>query len=1042
MGKFGVHHCWRWMGAMVLLGLLAPIWTVAAAPNVDPVEYFEKNVRPLFVEACQSCHGPKRQESSLRLDSREAVLKGGDSGPAVVPGAPAKSLLLAAVSQDGDLRMPPEAKLRPDQVAVLKTWIELGAPWGVETPTAKLRSGEITAEERGFWSFRPPVHHGVPTTMHPGWGLSPIDAFVLAKLEAKGLAPPVRATKRELIRRATFDLTGLPPTPEEIASFLADDSSGAFEKVVDRLLATRAYGEHWGRKWLDVVRYADTAGETADYPIREAWRYRNYVIDSFARDKPYDEFLREQIAGDLFAVDGAPERFADRIVATGFIASSRRFGFDSENYHHLTIQDTIDTLGQAALGLTIGCARCHDHKYDPVLMEDYYGWYGIFSSTRYAFPGSEEKKRPRDFVPLVPPAEAAKRLEAHNREISAIDHEIKSFETEAGRLSAALSALVDVDGGFECQNEGAPPSTPWGHLEGARVSAAAQSPWVNVHPKGRVGVRLPTGTANNATGQLLVVKRTASSAPKVFLNIDLRCAEAGPNEKGSYRIYWGHGPGNSAAIELFIDAGHFYLRSGDKTETARAVSIGEWVNVQLALDLKTKTYSGVAATAVDAVRFENKRFAANWDGVIDYFFVDGYGHLPGPKPVVDVDNMSIQDSPFASPSASSAAARGESLDLARMVKQKLAALVAQKAEWDAKKKRLSEKGPFDLAYAVMEGTAADAAIQRRGEPDRPGPIVPRRMPRVFDPAAPSASGAAVTSISNGSGRRELAEWLTWPEHPLTARVMVNRVWQGHFGHGLVRTENDFGTRGERPSHPELLDELALQFIKAKWSIKAMHKLMMLSATYQASASASDPQGEQVDPENRLLWRFPRRRLDAEAIRDSLLALGGQLDRSPGEGHPFPPVETWGFSQHAPFLATYPSDKRSVYLMTQRIRRHPFLALFDGADPNVTTSKRGATVVPTQALFFLNDPSVHEQSRGFARRLIKAERDPSRRIESAYIAAFGRPPDKFERFDAKAFLSRYDERLASRGMGEKERELEALAGFARTLFANSEFIYVD
>ena len=305
--------------------------------------------------------------------------------------------------------MPPKSKLKESDVAILSTWIKEGMPWPGGAAVISTRSGGPSPQERKFWSFQPVVAPALPKVRNTAWLKSPVDAFILAKQEAVGIAPVKPADKRTLIRRATFDLIGLPPTPDEVAEFLADHSPDAFAKVVDRLLASPAYGERWGRHWLDVVRYADTAGETADYPVPEAYKYRNYVINSFNADKPYDEFLREQIAGDILAAAGPPERYAERVTATGFIAISRRFGFDPENYQHLTIQDTIDTVGQSMLGLTIGCARCHDHKFDPISSRDYYALYGIFSSTVYSCTGSEETKRPHEMVPAVPPVEAAKR---------------------------------------------------------------------------------------------------------------------------------------------------------------------------------------------------------------------------------------------------------------------------------------------------------------------------------------------------------------------------------------------------------------------------------------------------------------------------------------------------------------------------------------------------------------------------------------------------------------------------------------------------------
>jgi hypothetical protein len=725
----------------------AALLLIAAEPPANDAAFFENEVRPVLVRACLSCHGPAKQRSSLRLDSRDAMLTGGDGGPAVVPGKPADSPLVSAVAHRGPLKMPPDKKLTDREVAVLTRWVEAGAPWPGSATGAKVRSGGVTDADRQFWSFRPVTDPPVPAVRDIAWPRTDIDRFLLAKLEAAGLAPAPSADRATLLRRVTFDLTGLPPTPEELDAFLADTGPDAYERVVERLLASPAYGERWGRHWLDVVRYADTAGETADYPAPLAYRYRDWVVNAFNRDQPYDEFLREQVAGDILAAAGPRNRYAERVVATGFVAVSRRFGFDPENYQHLTIQDTIDTVGQAVLGLTLGCARCHDHKFDPVTRHDYYALYGIFAGTKYAFPGSEQKRRPYDLVPLVPPAEA--------------------------------------------------------------------------------------------------------------------------------------------------------------------------------------------------------------------------------------------------------------------------------------------KQSHELAYAVTEGKPGDARLHRRGEPRDLGESVPRRFLEVL-------GGDRLPPGTAGSGRRELADWLTRPSNPLTARVMVNRVWQHHFGTGLVATPNDFGARGRPPSHPELLDHLAARFVAGGWSVKALHRRILHSAAYRtATAPPSD-----ADPSNRLLAHFNRRRLSAEELRDALLMLGVRLDRTAGGPHPFPPPEQWKFTQHTPFSAVYPTDKRSVYLMTPRLRRHPYLALFDGPDPNASTARREPTTVPTQALFLMNDPLVHTQADGFAARLLAVTPDERGRIVFAHRAALGRPPEPDELAAAATFLAAYRTRLQSAGTPAAKVEPLAWAALARTLFGRNEFLFVE
>jgi cytochrome c553 len=725
--------------------LLVASFAGAAEPAPNGDEFFEKEVRPLLIARCLQCHGDNKTKGDLKLTSRETLLKGGDRGPAVAPGKPDESLIVQAVRFKEKPKMPPTGKLDDREIQTLTRWVAMGAPWPKTTVlAAPVGEFRITDQQRKFWSFQPVKATEPPSAKDAAWNGSPIDRFLQVKRETLSLKPVGLADKRVLIRRVTFDLTGLPPTPEEIDAFLADDSSKAFEKVVDRLLASSAYGERWGRYWLDVAHYADTAGETADYPVPQAYRYRNYVIDSFNADKPYDQFVREQIAGDLLTPGAnAPGSPGERLIATGFLAGARRFGFDPQNYHYLTIEDTIDTTGKAILGLTVACARCHDHKFDPISQGDYYAFYGIFDSTKYPFPGSEEHKAPSDF------------------------------------------------------------------------------------PK------LPDGQA---------------------------------------------------------------------------------------------------------------------------------------------------------------------------------------------------------VYAVGEGTPHNVHIHKRGDPLTPGAEAPRRFLQIL-------GGQPVPADGKSSGRLQLADWLSSPKNPLTARVMVNRIWQHHFGEGLVRTPNNFGKQGRSPTHPELLDYLADRFMASGWSVKAMHKMILLSRTYQLS-SAEDAGDRALDPNDENLWRFDRRRLDAEAIRDSLLAVSGTLDRTMPGPHPFPPANTWNFTQHNPFQAVYETKHRSVYLMTQRQCRQPYLALFDGADPNTSTAARSTTTVPTQALYFLNDPFVHDLADKFAARILAATTDEGARIDLAHRIAYGRPATPDETHTAEAYLRKYEQGLKEAGVPAEKQTAAAWASYARVLFAANEFVYID
>jgi hypothetical protein len=697
--------------------------------------------------------------------------------------------------------MPPKRHLPAEVVTAFNQWVAQGAVWPVKDDRKPAEQGARAARHWAFQSLKTVEPPSDPT----GQSRSPIDRFIAAKRAGAGLRPVRPADRRTLIRRVTFDLVGLPPTPEEVLDFENDASPAAFSRVVDRLLASPQYGERWGRHWMDVVRFADTAGDNADYPIPEAARYRDYIIDAFNRDKPFDQFMSEQLAGDILARDGKTDDYAESVVATGFLALSRRYATAPFELWHLTLEDTIETTGRTFLGLTLRCARCHDHKFDPVSQRDYYALYGIFASTTFPYAGSEEllsKDFPRqNFVPLVEPERA--------------EPKVKAYRDRQAKLEATIKAT-------ESKND---------------PSAA--------------------GRLKELRREMVLLKRP-SLPPDV----------------------------------------------------------------------------------------------------------------PG-------------------------------------------------------------------AYAVTEGTPVDAPLQRRGDPGSPGDVVPRGVPRfAFLDGEPPPKVS-----SHGSGRLELARWLSQPTNSLTPRVMVNRIWQHHFGRGIVATPSNFGVRGEPPTHPELLDWLATRFINSGWSIKAIHREILLSQTYCLS-SDNDTDDAIVDPDDRWLWRFPRLRLDAESIRDSMLAVSGNLDRARPGPHPVPPIDTWSWTQHNAFKAVYVSNHRSVYLMTQRLLKHPYLAIFDGPDTNTSTEARPRSTVPLQALYLMNNPFVQEQAAGLARRVIGGSGALSERIALAYQLAWSRLPTADERDRAIEFLDRAAAALAAGGTSARDREREAWTSLAKVMLTANEFLYVD
>lgn len=1010
----------------VTVGLLF-FATLCHAQSDD--DFFEARVRPLLVKHCQDCHGAKKQEGGLRLDSRDAWLRGGDRGAAIVAGEPDQSLLIQAVRHDDpDLQMPPNAqKLTAAEIADLETWVQRGASDPRRESEAETSNRLSLEESQSHWSFQPLKPGAPPQDPEDHWSRNSVDAFIHAQLKQQKLSPVADADRRTLIRRATFDLTGLPPTPAEIEAFLSDESADAFTTLVDRLLESSAYGERWGRHWLDVARYADTAGDGSDYPVPEAGKYRNWVINAFNNDQPFNEFIREQIAGDILAIDGPPEQYADRVIATGFLAIGKRYGYkDAPDYQYLDFGDAIDSVGRSLLGLSLGCARCHDHKYDPISAADYYALYGIMESTQWAFPGGEEQKRPSRFPPLVPPAEVTVRETAKAEQLAQLDSEIAVKKRERSALDPdSMGGGTDL--GFEAQQPGKPPGQPWVSAGPIEVLAEAQSPFDHIHPQGRLGVRIGSGQPNE--GLRYVFENGLRAMPNTLMHfaIDFRSAEES-KEPGAFRFYLGRGVVESLAVECSATATEFAIRNGSNWEVIRQLEPGTWYTLQLSIDPTAKTYSGIVGTSAELTIFQEKRTAPNWDGVINCFICDGIGHVAGPVCARDLDNLGLRETPFGAPGSGPIAVRAIDPD----AQQKIELLDADIKSLQERRQTIASEPLYPVAYGVSEGSPTNSRVQLRGEPHRLSDEIPRRNLELL--------GGELVPAGSGSGRLELADWITRPTNPLTARVFVNRVWQWHFGAGLVTTPSDFGSRGEQPSHPELLDWLATEFIASGWSVKSLHRLIMNSRTYQL-ASVDHKTNLAADPGNRWHWRYSRRPLDAESIRDALLAVSGRLDRSVPESHPFPAVDTWGFTIHAPFHAVYESNHRSVYLMLQRNRRHPYLALFDAADPNQSIAARQPTTTPTQALFLMNSPFVHEVAEAFARQVVSVPGDEQAKTRWAFETVHGQIPDDAVVQDTIAFVSAYREKLATQDSAV-EQDIAAWAALARVLLTSNAFLFVE
>ena len=1071
------------LAAGVLLGGSVP--TLQAAGASREVRFFENQVRPLLVRHCFGCHGRAKQESGLRLDSRTALIKGGHGGAVVVPGQIEQSRLLHLVRRTGRVKMPPEQPLSAQQVAVLQEWIAQGAVF----PVASQSTFEVS-ESGDFWSFRHP--RSAPAAVPPGRlpGAESIDGFVAARLAREGLAAGGRANRHVLLRRASYDLTGLPPTAADVAAYAADETPDAFEKVVDRLLGSPAYGEKWGRHWLDVVRYADTAGETADFPVPQAYLYRNYVIDAHNADKPYDEFIREQVAGDmmaerliaqrrmhsglagaagfdpelttrtLFAGDGVlAQRYRELVTATGFLAISRRFGFSADADHHLTIQDTIDTLGQVVLGLSLGCARCHDHKYDPVTTADYYAWYGIFASTQYAYPGSEGDNRPRDLTPVIPLGAARNRIREFMAEEKRVESELARLSARRAEIEKRLrpyaSLVADVGPTEWIWNPYW--STVQGLLFNDYIPNDAGHQGYHVYrPAGR-GIPLLAVNASDETlrvpgivpaGSVVVHPDTVDGAAVAWVSpLDGRVRIAGSvgdvHDCGN-GVRWHLDHLRTSGFQALATgavgraAVHRFGVEGSEREGHFEVDVRRGDLIQLAISMNDDL--GCDLTRLELRIRSLGSSAQEWDlarDVVPDLYEEGEGN-PHSDQTGNRNSWCFYRltaalrQEWAAEKALSARELSSFRKRAHELREELERAVIALDDLQHRQQVMAQRGAYESVYGVVEGRSADARVHRRGDPTALG-VVARR-------ANLAILGGETISNGEGSGRLSLADWLTRDENPLTARVIANRIWQQHFGNGIVRTENDFGHRGDDPTHPALLDWLALQMMRSGWSMKFLHRRIMSSATYQ-QVSRGGEDSREIDPEGKWLWRFPRRRLSAEEIRDSFLFVAGVLDQSMGQSHPFPPVSSWNFTQHGPFYGLYAHRRRSIYTMQQRLKRNPFLALFDGPDPNATTAKRLVTTVPTQALYLMNSEEVHTAATALQRAIAMVESGVASQIRLAYRKTLARNPTASEIDTAQDFLRHYADRVDVAGAGQPGTQ-ESLRALLRTLLVRNEFLFVD
>ena len=813
-------------------------------PTPAGIEFFEKKIRPVLTQHCYKCHSAAAAsvKGELKLDTRDGLLKGGESGASVVPGDSQSSLLMEALRFEG-LEMPPTGKLSDEQIADFAAWIDMGAPDPRTGAGAKKKLDLASA--RQFWAYKLPNKPAIPAVQNVGWAKTDVDRFLLAAMERQGLQPADDADKLTWLRRVTFDLIGLPPTPAEVDAYLADGSSGADAAVVDRLLASPQFGERWGRHWLDVARYGESTGKERNIPFTHAWRYRDWVVDAVNADKPYTAFIKEQIAGDLLPAAN-PQQHNSQSIATGFLALGPKSVNErnAEQYLMDAVDDQIDVTTRAFLATTVGCARCHDHKFDPIPTSDYYALAGIFRSTE------------------------------------------------------TLSGVVG---------------------------------------------RSTKGVKNDYSGELMAL--------------------SAPNSTG--------GAGKEAASKLSAEDQAEYAKihkrlEQRREELARLVKSvkGTTQNKNAAKNSAKKQYK----TLTEQIERDEKKLA---------------DLKAGAKP----------------------AAGGGSADSFAM-------------------------GVRDVARP------ADTEVRTRGEPEEKGAVVPRGFVQVLK------SSQTPKVDPRHSGRLQLAEWIASRDNPLTARVMVNRVWYHLFGRGIVETVDNFGALGEEPSHPELLDYLAVRYMDQGWSLKKTIRELVLSRAYRM-ASEHDADNYAKDPGNRYFWRMNRRRLDAEAIRDATLAVGGTLDLARPVGSPIARLSTAGeLGRRGSIedLGDSVAHHRSIYLPLIRNGMPEALAVFDVADPSLIVGQREVTTVATQALFLMNSPLVLKQAQEAAKRVTSSSGDTARGVEAAYRLILQRPPSSDELRLGAQFIAEYGQVAGKEKISTPSTDA-AWTALCQSLISSAEFRYL-
>ena len=918
----------KFLLAAIASGILTASARAESGSQLDGSAFFERKIRPALVEHCYACHSAESEtvEGDLRLDQPIP------DSDLLVPEQPDQSLLIEAIRYtNSDLQMPPEGRLPADVVRDFEHWVRIGAPDPRQVVTETVAEQTETDPNAPLWSFQPVAEVELPFVSQHAPVSNAIDRFVTAQLDAAGVKPLSHASRSTLARRAYFDLLGLPPSPAEVAAFVQDPAPNAFAALVDRLLASPHYGERWGRHWLDVARYGDCNGADESQAFPHAYHYRNYVIHAFNQDLPYDAFLTEQLAGDLEADRRFERDPGERIIGTGFLSLATKVVAEKDFAKMFAdiVDEQIDTFGRVTMGLTLGCARCHDHKFDPISINDYYALAGVFHSTKT----------------MQSPGAVLERT-AETREYLA---KWKQYEAQLARLETKREEIQT-------------------NIEQILAAAETVERPAEEFSRGDVAI----DTENYGKGITIVGD---SGQTENFVEYDLDVSTA-----GEYVLQTRYAAAEQRAARLLING-------KTVSEEALARVTGGWYpdDQQWFVEAVIELQPGR-----NVLRFESKNYLVHLD------------HLKWTR--------------------------------------------VEPGEWSGVMGRLTAADKLLEAhrsnapqakriYAVTEGDPHNVQVHIRGNHLRLGDEVPRHVPVALRQSSENPIPA------EQSGREQLAAWLTSRDHPLTARVMVNRIWRWHFGQGIVPTPDNFGRLGEPPTHPELLDYLAAYFMEHDWSIKAMHRLIMTSATYQR-AGRIDSTASQRDPENRLLWRFPRRRLEVEAVRDAMLVAADRLDRSYGDAPLALPTYNLSPEQLAKNLAFYESSKRrSVYLPVLRTNLYELFALFDFPNPDFPTGSRAATTIPTQALMMMNSPFFGELSREIATSVCRdAHQDQDAQVDLLYSRLFSRKPTVREKQLSLEMLERFAGAVT--GDSQLVNSMEAWTALCHSLIMSNEFIYVD